>query len=62
MHFPALSFKGINHDAALQVQHKSVNECAAEKPEACEGFRYALYQCRRASVDPRSRIQGNKGY
>ena len=46
----------------LQAEHKSVNECADQKPDECEGLRYALYQCRRASLDPRSRIQGNKGY
>lgn len=45
-----------------QEQHKGVNECAAERPEACEALRYALFACRRGQVDARSRIQGNKGY
>ena len=45
-----------------QVQHKEHKECMKERPEECEQFRYALFQCKRGQVDARTRIQGNKAY
>mmetsp|Transcript_5053 Transcript_5053/g.11981 ORF Transcript_5053/g.11981 Transcript_5053/m.11981 type:complete len:106 (-) Transcript_5053:544-861(-) len=46
----------------MKVEHKSLKECMASRPEECEQFRYALFHCRKGQVDARTRIQGNKGY
>lgn len=42
-----------------QAQGKSVTQCAGAAPE-CAALRATLFHCKRAAVDARSRIQGNK--
>jgi hypothetical protein len=42
-----------------KVQGKSVTQCAGAAPE-CAALRATLFHCKRAAVDARSRIQGNK--
>lgn len=40
---------------------KDVKLCAQEVEE-CQGLRTSFFQCKKGQVDPRSRIQGQKGY
>ena len=47
--------------ACLQVEGKSVKECASQAPE-CAGLRTSYFSCKRGQLDPRARIHGNKGY
>ncbi len=45
---------------ALQ-EGKAVKECA-QKVEECQGLRTSFFACKKGQADPRSRIQGQKGY
>lgn len=45
----------------IQVEHRSVTECA-KVSEECAGLRYTFYRCKHGQIDPRTRIKGNKGY
>jgi Cytochrome c oxidase assembly protein PET191 len=38
-----------------------VKSCA-QVVEECQGLRTAFFQCKKGQADPRSRIQGQKGY
>jgi Cytochrome c oxidase assembly protein PET191 len=38
-----------------------VKSCAQDVEE-CQGLRTAFFQCKKGQADPRSRIQGQKGY
>lgn len=40
---------------------KPVKECA-QIVEECQGLRTSFFQCKKGQADPRSRIQGQKGY
>lgn len=40
---------------------KTARECAAEAEE-CQGLRVSFFRCKKGQADPRSRIQGQKGY
>ncbi|KAK9820435.1 hypothetical protein WJX72_010335 [[Myrmecia] bisecta] len=44
----------------FKKEHKDIKRCAREAEE-CSGLRFAYFKCKRGQIDPRSRIQGNKG-
>jgi hypothetical protein len=45
----------------LPQSGKSAKECAS-LAEECQGLRNSFFRCKKGQADPRSRIQGQKGF
>ncbi len=52
----------IRTEGCIALQAGGDVKSCAQDVEECQGLRTAFFQCKKGQADPRSRIQGQKGY